>query len=118
VIVLAIPILSLRQPRLRYLLVLVELVLVLAAMSFAWRARSSRYLFACCVLGGMAACAFLHGFCFGVLQVEGVHPSDDWGTLAGFGIVAAFLTGIPVGLIVGAVVFLVRRKRAERVAVG
>jgi hypothetical protein len=54
----------------------------------------------------------------GVLLVEGAHPSDDWGTLAGFGIVAAFLPGIPVGLIVAAVVFLVRRNRARRVVSG
>jgi hypothetical protein len=103
---------------LRYVVVFVELVLVLAATYFVWRARSSRHLFVCCILAGMAWSAILHGFCFGVLRVEGAHSNDDWGSLAGFGIVAAFVPGVPVGLIVGAVVAFVRRNRARRVASG
>jgi hypothetical protein len=118
VICIAIPILSLRLPRLSYVIVLVELALVLAATILAWRVRSSRHLFKCCVVAGMSWCAFTHGFCFGVLQIEGAHPSDDWGSLAGFGIVAASVPGIPLGLIVGAVVVLVRKKWAQRIASG
>ena len=102
-----------------YVIIVVEFrKLVLAATYFAWRARASRHLFICCLLAGMAWCAFLHGLCFGVLQIEGAHSSDDWGGLAGFGIVAAFLPGIPVGLIIGAVIIFVRKKRAQRIASG
>ena len=58
----------------------------------------------------MARCAFLHGFLFGVIQIEGPHLGVGAPLLLEFGIVTAFLPGIPLGMVVGVVLYLLRRR--------
>jgi hypothetical protein len=103
-----------------YLIVMIEGVIVVAVTSLAWGLRRSRpsLFFLCGILLGMAWCAFLHGFCFGVLDVEGRHSEQDPRGLAGFGLVAALFFGIPlgtgIGLVLGAASRLRERRRAIR----
>ncbi len=97
-----------------YLVVMVEGLIALAATFWAWRSwRSSEAdafrLGLCGLLAGMTWCAFFHGFLFGVVQTEGPHPRGDAPLLLGFGIVTAIFPGLPVGLIVGLVLYLSRR---------
>jgi hypothetical protein len=99
---------------LEYLVVMFEALIALAAMFWAWRCwRSSEAdafrLGLRGLLTGMTWCAFLHGFLFGVVQTEGPHPGGNAPLLLGFGIVVAFLPGVPVGLIVGFLLYLARR---------
>jgi hypothetical protein len=99
---------------LEYLVVMVEGLIALAATFWAWRCwRSSEADAFRLLLGGLLAgmtwCAFFHGFLFGVVQTEGPHPGGNAPLLLGFGIVAAFLPGIPVGMIVGFLFYLSRR---------
>jgi hypothetical protein len=70
--------------------------------------RRSSTVTVCGILLGMAWCAFLHGFCFGVLQVEGPQAARDPGLLAGFGMAAAIFLGLPAGMILGLVLNLLR----------
>ena len=49
----------------------------------------------------MAWCAFLHGFLFGMIQIERPYPGVGAPLLLGFGIVIAFLPGIPLSMVVG-----------------
>ena len=58
----------------------------------------------------MAWCAFLYGFLFGMIQIEGPHPGVGAPLLLGFGIVTTFLPGIPLGMVVGVVLYLLRRR--------
>ncbi|HQR06520.1 MAG TPA: hypothetical protein PLN21_06845 [Gemmatales bacterium] len=83
-----------------YLVVLVEALLALAATLLTWKLRRSRLFSTCCVLLGMTWCAFLHGFIFAVVLQDG---GNDYGMLAGFGVVIALFFGIPAGLILGQV---------------
>jgi hypothetical protein len=101
-----------------YGVVLIELALAIAATSLAWICRSSKRLFACGVLAGMAWCSFIHGFCFGVLRVEGTPagPADDWGMLVGFGVISAVIPGVLLGLIVGTLAVAGRQRYERRVA--
>ena len=59
----------------------------------------------------MAWCAFLHGFLFGMIQIEGPHPGVGAPLLLGFGIVTAFLPGIPLGMVVPGRIGIPRAER-------
>jgi hypothetical protein len=100
--------------RLEYFVVLAELLIALSVTFVAWRFRRSFSNFLFGILLGMTWCAFLHGFCFGVLQIEGPHAASDPGGLIGFGIVAAILPGIPLGAFVGAVLVALRKDNKDR----
>lgn len=93
-----------------YLVVLIEALLALTATILAWKLRRSNSFATCCMLLGMTWSAFLHGFIFAVVLQDG---GNDFGMLAGFGVVIALFIGIPVGLILGKV--LPRFVRSERV---
>jgi hypothetical protein len=95
---------------LEYAVVLAEFLIALTTTFVAWRFRRSFSLFLFGILLGMTWCAFIHGFCFGVLQIEGPHARSDPGGLIGFGLVASILPGIPVGAVLG-VALLFARKR-------
>ena len=65
---------------LEYIAVLAELLIALTVTFVTWRFRRSFSTFLFSIMLGMAWCEFLHGFCFGVLQIEGPQrraiPSD------------------------------------------
>lgn len=91
---------------LTYLIITIEgfITLALATMTVRVRRSGSRaLLFFCVTLSVMAFCSFAHGFSFGVLQVEGPHGRDEPLLLAGFGLIAAVLPGLPLGMILGVV---------------
>jgi hypothetical protein len=96
---------------LEYIVVSAELLIALTMTFVAWRFRRSFSLFLFGILLGMTWCEFLHGFFFGVLQIEGPHAANDPGGLIGFGIVASILPGIPVGTALGAVLLFARNRR-------
>ena len=99
-----------RQELMEYTVVVAELLLALTMSFLAWRFRRSFSLFLAGILLGMAWCAFLHGFCFGVLRVEGPHAQSDPGALIGFGIATSIFTGVPVGAVLGAVLLAARKR--------
>ena len=84
-----------------YFIVMIEGLIAVTITSLAWIRRRSGSLFLWGVVLGMAWCALLHGFCFGVLRVEGPHADRDPLLLAGFGLVTAFFAGIPLGTVLG-----------------
>jgi hypothetical protein len=83
--------------RVEYVVVLVEGLIALAVTAAAWRSRRAGPLFLSGLLMGMAWCAFLHGFCFGVLRVEGPRANHDPVALVGFELTTAIFLGIPIG---------------------
>ena len=97
---------------LEYIAVLAELLIALSVTFVAWRFRRSFSNFLFGILLGMTWCAFLHGFCFGVLQIEGPRAQSDAVGLIGFGIVAAIFPGVPLGAVVGAALVALRNRRA------
>lgn len=94
-------------------------MIALTVTSLAWGLRSSRpfVLILCGILLGMAWCAFLHGFCFGVLHVDGRHSETDLRLLVGFGLVAALFFGVPLGVVIGLVFGIASRLRERRRAI-
>ena len=96
-----------------YVVVSAELLVALAMTFVAWRFRRSFSPFLFGIVLGMAWCAFLHGFCFGVLQVEGRHAQSDPGGLIGFGIVTSVIPGIPLGVVLGAVLLFARKRHSS-----
>jgi hypothetical protein len=97
-----------------YLVVLIEALAVIGAILLArrWRRFGVSGRIVCGLLLGMTAFAFLHGFCFGILQAEGPHGRDDPLLLAGFGVVAAIMPGTIVGAILGLILCRLRPRRA------
>ena len=97
-----------------YLVVMTEGLALLAAAILArrWRRFGPLGRIGCGLFLGMALIAFLHGFAFGLLQVEGPHGRDDPLLLAGFGAIAAILLGVPLGAILGLVLCRLRPRPA------
>jgi len=102
-----------------FLIVIIEGLTALAVTLLAWRCRRSGPLVLVFygVLLGMVWCAFLHGFCFGVLRVEGPHAEGNARLLAGFGLVAAIFAGIPLGTVLGIAFGIASGLRARRRAI-
>jgi hypothetical protein len=93
------------------IIVTIEGLIAIAVSILTWRCRRSGAVGLCGVLLGMAWAAFLHGFCFGVLQVEGPKATQDLGLLAGFGVVSAVFLGLPVGAILGLILYSLRSRQ-------
>lgn len=92
-----------------YVVVLTEALLAIGATILIWRNRRSPRLGLYSVLLGMAWCALIHGFSFGVL-----HRSRDPELIAGFGIGFAIFFGIPLGAILGLVFGLFQRRSGDQ----
>lgn len=89
-----------------------EGLIAVAASVLTWCCRRSGAVALCGLPLGMAWTALLHGFCFGVLQVEGPQAALDPGLLAGFGLAIAVFIGLPVGAVLGLVLNSLQPRRS------
>lgn len=96
-----------------HVVVLTEALLAIVATILIWRNRRSQRLGLFSVLFGMAWCAFIHGFSFGVLRVKGDRVPDP-DLIAGFGFSFAIFFGIPLGAILGLVLGLFQRRSGDQ----
>jgi hypothetical protein len=92
-------------------IVLIEGLLAVGSAIGGWTFRHSKVFWIWGGLIGMTWLAFLHGFSFGILQVER-RPADP-ALLAAFGFCFGLFMGLPFGLLVGGLMQLLRRSKGR-----